>query len=85
MSASQQPPESERTWRSPVIDGIDLGKLNEALNDIDYATVRKRRAIYSRMYHEASISHQQGRGMSFTDMLLLLAHHKLIVDRDALV
>ena len=40
--------------------------------------------IYSRLYHEASISHH-GRGISFTDMLLLLAHHKLIVDREALV
>lgn len=29
--------------------------------------------------------HRPGVGISFTDMLLLLAHHKLIVDADALV
>lgn len=66
------------------MDGIDIGKLNKVLNEIDYAAIRRRRVIYSRLYHEASISHH-GRGISFTDMLLLLAHHKLIVDREALV
>ncbi|KAF8137825.1 Ion transport protein-domain-containing protein [Mycena galopus ATCC 62051] len=57
-------------------------------NDSQYAwpgrVVDGRRAVYARLYHEASILHQ-GRGMSFTDMLFLLAHHKLIVDRDVLV
>ncbi|KAJ6589250.1 Ion transport protein-domain-containing protein [Mycena capillaripes] len=72
-------------WPGRVVDGVDLSKLDKVLKDIDYASIRKRRAVYARLYHEASISHQQGRGMSFTDMLFLLAHHKLIVDRDALV
>ncbi|KAJ7199602.1 Ion transport protein-domain-containing protein [Mycena pura] len=68
-----------------VVDGIDLNKLEMVLRDIDYSSIRKRRAVYCRLYHEASISHQQGRGMSFTDMLFLLAHHKIIVDHEALV
>jgi hypothetical protein len=75
---------SEYAWPQRVSDGIDLDKLNKMLKGIDYAAIRKRRAIYSRLYHEASISHEKGRGMSFTGMLMLMAHHKLIVDRDAL-
>ncbi|KAJ7906586.1 Ion transport protein-domain-containing protein [Mycena leptocephala] len=77
--------DSQYSWPGRVVDGVDLNKLEKVLKDIDYTAIRKRRAIYARIYHEASISHQQGRGMSFTDMLFLLAHHKLIVDRDALV
>ncbi|KAG6853798.1 hypothetical protein C0991_001248 [Blastosporella zonata] len=72
-------------WSSRVVEGVDLGKLEAVLSGLDYAAIRKRRAIYSRLYHEASISHQQGRGISFNDMLILLAHHKLIVDGEALV
>ncbi|KAE9397917.1 hypothetical protein BT96DRAFT_1020456 [Gymnopus androsaceus JB14] len=60
-------------WSTPsanVVEGLDMNKLNKVLGGIDYATIRKRRA---------------GRGISFTDMLLLLAHHKLIRDSEALV
>jgi voltage-dependent calcium channel len=85
MAASQSTPESEYARPSKVVAGVDLTTLHRVLGNIDYASVRKRRLIYSRLYHEASISHQHGRGISFTDMLFMLAHHKLIVDRDALV
>lgn len=68
-----------------VVGGLDLSKLERILDDIDYTQVRKRKAIYSRLYYEASISHEPGLGISFTDMLTLLAHHKLIVDAEALV
>lgn len=81
----KQPP-SEGDWTPRVVDGLDLNKLEHILNGIDYAEVRKRKAVYIRLYHEASsISHVPGLGISFTDMLTLLAHHKLIVDADALV
>ncbi|KAJ7243891.1 Ion transport protein-domain-containing protein [Mycena haematopus] len=76
--------DSQYAWPGRIVDGVDLNKLEKALKEIDYTAIRKRRAVYARLYHEASISHE-GRGMSFTDMLFLLAHHKLIVDRDALV
>ncbi|KAJ4481205.1 Ion transport protein-domain-containing protein [Lentinula aciculospora] len=75
-------------WSSPssnVVEGLDINKLNNVLDGIDYVAIRKRRAVYNRLYHEATIAHQQGRGISFTDMLLLLAHHKLIKDSEALV
>lgn len=67
------------------VAGLDLDKVQVILNDIDYKEIRKRRATYCRLYQEASISHEPGLGISFTNMLLLLAHHKLIVDAEALV
>lgn len=82
MRACKQSPHPNTAW---VEGGLDLGKLESLLNGIDYSMIRKRRAIYSRLYHEAIISHQPGRGISFNDMLLLLAHHKLIIDGEALI
>jgi len=73
-------------WNSShVVQGIDLMKLKHALDGINYFTVKKQKALYSRLYHEANVTHHSGKGMSFTEMLLLLAHYKFIVDRDALV
>ncbi|KAG6337189.1 hypothetical protein ID866_1903 [Astraeus odoratus] len=65
--------------------GINLRKLNNILNQIDYEGIRKRRNTYTRIYHEANVACRGSGGISFTDMLLLLAHHKLIDDREALV
>ncbi|KAI6152729.1 Ion transport protein-domain-containing protein [Pisolithus thermaeus] len=65
--------------------GVNLKKLNNILNKIDYNDIRKRRNTHGRLYHEARILSLRSGGLSFTDMLLLLAHHKLIDDREALV
>ena len=73
-------------WNSShVVQGIDLTKLKHTLDGVNYSLVKKQKALYSRLYHEASVTHHSGKGISFTEMLLLLAHYKLIVDRDALV
>lgn len=82
LSASQA---SSDSWRSVVVDGIDVTKLNKLLGSVDNTKIRKRRAVYSKLYHEAMISQEPGKGISFTNMLLMLAHHKLIDDREALV
>jgi voltage-dependent calcium channel len=64
---------------------VNLRQLNATLSRIDYEAIRRRRQLFSRLYHETILTHQRGKGISFTDMLLLLAHHKLIVDSEALV
>ncbi|KAH8980165.1 Ion transport protein-domain-containing protein [Lactarius hatsudake] len=56
--------------------GVNLRSLNTTLSTIDYAAIRRRRKLFSRLTEK---------GISFTNMLLLLAHHKLIVDNEALV
>jgi hypothetical protein len=68
-----------------VVSGLNTGKVNQILRTIDSNVIRQRRAVYCRLFHEASIVNRHGKGISFTDMLFLLAHHKLIVDCDALV
>ncbi|KAH0580401.1 hypothetical protein H2248_001903 [Termitomyces sp. 'cryptogamus'] len=75
----------EINWSSRIVAGVDMGRLEAVLSGLDHEAIRKRRTVYSRLYHEASISHEPGRGISFNDMLILLAHHKLIVDGEALV
>lgn len=67
------------------LQGLDLKKVAKALDKMDRVAIRKRKATFSRLYHEAVISHRPGVGISFNDTLLLLAHHKLIIDGDALV
>jgi voltage-dependent calcium channel len=73
-------------WRpgTRTSHGLDLKLLSAAISRIDYEDIRRRRRLFSRLYHEAIITHQHKKGVSFTDMLLLLAHHKLIVDHEAL-
>lgn len=66
-------------------NGIDIYGLEANVNSIDRATIKRRKNVYNRLYHEARISHEPGRGISFSNMLLLLAHHKIIVDNEALV
>jgi hypothetical protein len=78
-------PLDKQAWRTRVVEGVDLTKLEQIIDGIDFTEIRKRRTLYSRLYHEAIISHDHGLGMSFSDMLTLLAHHKLIVDAEALV
>ncbi|KAG2356552.1 Ion transport protein-domain-containing protein, partial [Suillus spraguei] len=53
-------------------------KVNKVLRKIDFDVIRQRRAVYCRLFHEASIIVNHRKGISFTDMLFLLAHHKLI-------
>ncbi|KAI0321538.1 Ion transport protein-domain-containing protein [Amylostereum chailletii] len=79
--------EDSHSWNpnAKVAYGLNLQRLNATLNQIDYGAIRRRRNMYSRLHHEVIITHEQGKGISFTNMLMLLAHHKLIVDADALV
>lgn len=85
MAATQTTADAEYIWPPRVVEGVDLYKLNRSLAGIDNASIRKRRTLYSKVYHEAMISQEPGKGISFTGMLVLLAHHKLIDDREALV
>ncbi|KXN82493.1 Calcium-channel protein cch1 [Leucoagaricus sp. SymC.cos] len=84
-SLKSRDPATIRSTRPYDLSNFDLKALSKTLDKMDRAAIRKRKATYSRLYHEAIISHRPGVGISFTDMLLLLAHHKLIVDGEALV
>ncbi|CAE6501684.1 unnamed protein product [Rhizoctonia solani] len=62
---------------------LNMRRLNSMLNGVDYAEVRARRQVYNKLFYEARIL-EEAPGISFTNMLLLLAHHKLIDDSKAL-
>jgi hypothetical protein len=67
-----------------VRGALDLEKLQAAISHIDPEQIRARRRRYNRIWHEARLSEEPGLGISFTTMLFLLAHHKLIDDEKAL-
>lgn len=80
-------------WPPPpnelVVDGINVTALNIQLGKFDHEEIKRRKMRFERLYHEACLLHdQKGKsnkgGLSFTDMLLLLAHYKLIDDEQAL-
>jgi hypothetical protein len=51
---------------------------------MDMGDVKRRRKVYNRLYHEAMLDSEGEKGISFTSMLLLLAHYRLIDDEKAL-
>jgi hypothetical protein len=63
---------------------VDVRRVENQLAQIDFDRVRERRQLFSRLYNEARISEEPGRGISFTAMLILLTHYKLIDDEKAL-
>ena len=54
---------------------VDLRKLSNALDRVNIPDLRRRRQLYNRIYHEASISDEGGKGIAFGSMLLLCSHY----------
>lgn len=72
-----------------VVDGLNISRLNKQLASLDYADIQRRKRRFEHIYYEASIlaerpSNAAKGGISFHDMLLLVAHYKLINDDEAL-
>lgn len=67
-----------------VSDGLDMRKLDKLLCKIDWKEVNRRKRLYNKLYQEALYSEEPGKGISFTNMLLMLAHYRLIEDDSAL-
>ena len=63
---------------------VDVRRVEAQIAQIDYQKVRQRRQLFARLYNEARISEEAGRGISFTAMLMMLSHYKLIDDEKAL-
>ncbi|KAL2137077.1 hypothetical protein VTI74DRAFT_9683 [Chaetomium olivicolor] len=70
--------------KSQYQTGIDLKKLNERLSRIDVAKVRERRRRFNIFFEEVMVSADPERGISFTTVLMLLAHYNIINDSKAL-
>ncbi|KAK1757592.1 calcium-channel protein cch1 [Echria macrotheca] len=64
--------------------GIDLKRLNERLSKINVAEVRERRRRFNIFFEEVMVSADPERGISFTTVLMVLAHYKIISDSKSL-
>jgi hypothetical protein len=64
--------------------GVDLKKLNERISRIDAKKVRERRHRYNVFYQEVMVSADPDRGLSFTTVLMILAHYNVISDNKSL-
>ena len=64
--------------------GIDLKKLNARLAMIDVAEVRRRRRRFNIFFEEVMVSADPERGISFTTVLMILAHYNIISDSKSL-
>lgn len=63
---------------------IDLEKLNRRLAELPVAEIRRRRQRMNTFYEEVLVSSDPDRGIAFTSLLLILAHHKVINDNKSL-
>ncbi|OBT57924.1 hypothetical protein VE04_03406 [Pseudogymnoascus sp. 24MN13] len=64
--------------------GIDLKKLNDRIARIDGQKVRERRHLYNIFYEEVMVSADPELGISFTSVLMILAHYNIISDNKSL-
>lgn len=63
---------------------IDLKKLNQRLDELPIADIRRRRQRMNVFYEEVLISSDPDKGIQFTSLLMILAHHKVINDNKSL-
>ncbi|KAF3910270.1 hypothetical protein ABW21_db0205254 [Orbilia brochopaga] len=64
--------------------GVDLKKLNQRLAGLPVWRIRRQRYTYARFVEECLVAADKERGISFTTVLLILAHYKLIIDNKSL-
>ncbi|ESZ93634.1 BcCCH1, calcium channel protein [Sclerotinia borealis F-4128] len=64
--------------------GIDLKALNARIAQIDGGRVRRDRARFNLFYEEVLVSADPDRGISFTTVLMVLAHYNVISDNKSL-
>ncbi|WYZ42990.1 hypothetical protein EsH8_VI_000689 [Colletotrichum jinshuiense] len=64
--------------------GIDIQRLNRRLAQIDVFKVRERRRRFNIFFEEVMVSADPDKGISFTSVLMILAHYNIINDSKSL-
>jgi len=64
--------------------GVNLKALNKRLSKINPHEVRRSRARYNLFFEEVMVSADVDRGISFTTVLMILAHYNVISDNKSL-
>ena len=63
---------------------LDIGKLNNRLAQLDVTKIRERRRRFNIFYEEVLVSADPDKGITFTSVLMILAHYKIINDSKSL-
>ena len=66
------------------VDGVDLDKLRHRVAQIPVDQVRRRRRKLNIFCEEVMVSADPDRGISFTSVLMILAHYNVITDTKSL-
>lgn len=72
------------TASASQFSGVNLASLNRRLDEIDVVAVRERRRKYNIFYEEVMVSADPDKGISFTTVLMILAHYNIINDSKSL-
>ena len=75
---------SMSTVATSAYGGISIDRLNRRLDEIDVVAVRERRRKYNIFYEEVMVSADPDKGISFTTVLMILAHYNIINDSKSL-
>ncbi|KAK7416123.1 calcium channel protein [Neonectria punicea] len=67
-----------------TVTGVDLDKLNRRIAQVDVIKVREQRRRFNVFYEEVLVSADPDRGISFTTVLMILAHYNIISDSKSL-
>lgn len=67
-----------------AFSGIDLDKLNQRLARLDVEKIRHKRRQFKTFYEEVLVTADPDRGISFTSVLMILAHYNIISDNKSL-
>lgn len=63
---------------------LDIDKLNARMAKLDIAKIRERRRRFNLFYEEVLVSADPDRGITFTSVLMILAHYNIINDSKSL-
>lgn len=72
------------TTATSTYNTVNIQSLNRRLDEIDVAAVRDRRRKYNIFYEEVMVSADPDKGISFTTVLMILAHYNIINDSKSL-
>lgn len=61
-----------------MVDGFNIPALHAALAQMDAAEITNRKRLFNRIYYGALLTEDPVKGIAFTSVLLVIAHHKLI-------
>lgn len=80
----QEPRRHASVATASDLGGVNINKLNERLAKIDVEKVKERRRLYNIFYEEVILSADADRGISFTTVLMVIAHYNIINDSKCL-